>query len=310
MNWWDALFWEAVLAGAVRLGTPVALAAIGETIVEKSGTINLGIDGIMTIGAFTAIFVVSVGGGWGGALVAAALVGIVFGLVIALSVLRGGANQIVVGIAVSLLGAGAATYFYQLWDAAGLSRLPITLVPVWNIPGVADLPLIGGVLSGQSLLTYATIVLILALLFFLHRTKPGLLLKAVGDQPAAASARGIDVIGIRTLALAAGGSLAALGGAAITVGYLGTYIDGVVAGRGYVALAIVITGRWSPLGAAVGALLFAFFDSLALRAQGGSGLIPVEAYQALPYVVTLAVLFLTARGSIAPRALGVPFRRE
>ena len=87
MNWWDALFWEAVLAGAVRLGTPVALAAIGETIVEKSGTINLGIDGIMTIGAFTAIFVVSVGGGWGGALVAAALVGIVFGLVIALSVL-------------------------------------------------------------------------------------------------------------------------------------------------------------------------------------------------------------------------------
>ena len=310
MNEWDPLFWVAVLAGAVRLGTPVALAAIGETIVEKSGTINLGIDGIMTIGAFTAIFVVSVGGGWSVSLLAAALVGALFAVAMAVAVLRGGANQIVVGIAVSLLGAGSATYFYQLWDAAGLSRVPIALVPVWDIPLIREVPLIGAVVSGQSLLTYATVVLILALLFFLRRTKPGLLLKAVGDQPAAAAARGIDVVKIRTLALAAGGALAGLGGAAITVGYLGTFIDGVVAGRGYVALAIVITGRWSPLGAAAGALLFAFFDSLALRAQGGSGLLPVEAYQALPYAVTLLVLVITARGTIAPRALGMPLQRD
>ena len=310
MNWWDVVFWEAVLAGAIRLGTPVALAAIGETIVEKSGILNLGIEGIMTIGAFTAIFVVSVGGGWEAALLAAVLVGVAFGLGIAAAVLLGGANQIVVGIAATLIGGGAATYFYQLWDNAGLSRLQVPLVPTWDIPVIRDMPFFGAVISGQSLLTYATVAFVLVILFVLKRTKPGLLLKAAGDQPQAALARGINVVAIRTVALAFGGGLAALGGAAITVGYLGTYVDGVVAGRGYVALAIVITGRWSPAGAAVGALLFAFFDSLALRAQGGSGVFPVEAYQALPYAVTLLVLVLTARGLIAPRALGVPLRRD
>ena len=310
MNWLDAAFLGTILAGAIRLGTPIALAAIGETVVEISGTINIGIDGIMTIGAFAPILVESVGAGWGLGLLSSALIGMTLGLAIALGVLRGGANQIIIGIAASLIGSGVAVYSYQLWDGSGLQSQALPLVPTVVLPLVRDIPVVGRALSGQSALTYATIVLIVFLLFVLKRTKAGLLLKAVGDQPEIAAARGINVVMIRTLALMFGGAMAGLGGAAITAGYLGTYTDGVTAGRGYVALAIVIIGRWSPIGAAAGALLFAFFDSLALSAQNGVGIVPVEAYMALPYIVTLLVLVFTARGSVAPRALGLPYKAD
>lgn len=310
MNWLDAAFLGTILAGAIRLGTPIALAAIGETVVEISGTINIGIDGIMTIGAFAPILVESVGAGWGLGLLSSALIGMTLGLAIALGVLRGGANQIIIGIAASLIGSGVAVYSYQLWDGSGLQSQALPLVPTVVLPLVRDIPVVGRALSGQSALTYATIVLIVFLLFVLKRTKVGLLLKAVGDQPEIAAARGINVVMIRTLALMFGGAMAGLGGAAITAGYLGTYTDGVTAGRGYVALAIVIIGRWSPIGGAAGALLFAFFDSLALSAQNGVGIVPVEAYMALPYIVTLLVLVFTARGSVAPRALGLPYKAD
>lgn len=305
----DIVFWQAVLAGAIRLATPVALAALGETIVERSGTINLGIDGIMIGGAFTAILVAGFAG-WGVALLAAAGVGALFGLVIALAVLRGGANQVVVGIGVSLLAGGLATYGYQLWDGLGLSRAAVALVPVLDLLALGGIPVLGPVLSGQSLLTWATLVLVIVAAPLLRRSRPGLILKAVGDEPAAVAQRGIDVVRVRSVALMIGGGLAGLGGAAITVGYLGAYTDGLVAGRGYVALAVVIIGRWTPSGAIAGALIFAVFDSLALQAQGGRAPLPVEAYMALPYLVTLAVLVVTARGTVAPRALGAPYRPE
>jgi general nucleoside transport system permease protein len=310
VNLWDATFAGSILAGAVRLATPIALAAVGETIVERGGMINIGIDGIMTIGAFAAIYIESLGGGWGIALSGSLLVGAVFGAAIALAVLRGGADQIIIGIAASLVGTGLAVFFYQLWDGSGLANQALPLVPILQIPLVRDLPLIGKAISDQSLLTYGTVILMAVVLFILKWTKIGLVLRAVGDQPEAAAARGIDVVKVRTIALTIGGALAGLGGAAITAGYLGTYTDGVTAGRGYVALAIVITGRWSPVGALAGALLFAFFESLALAAQTEAGTVPVEAFMALPYVVTLVVLVLSVRGTVAPRALGLPYQPD
>jgi ABC-type uncharacterized transport system permease subunit len=310
VNVWDVTFVGAILAGAVRLATPIALAAIGETIVERAGMINIGIDGIMTIGAFAAICIESIGGGWGAALAVSLLVGAVFGIAIALAVLRGGADQIIIGIAASLVGTGLAVFFYQLWDASGLASQALPLVPILQIPLIRDLPVIGNAISDQSLLTYGTLILMAVVLCVLKWTKIGLVLRAVGDQPEAAAARGINVIKVRTIALTIGGALAGLGGAAITAGYLGTYTDGVTAGRGYVALAIVITGRWSPVGALGGALLFALFESLALAAQIGVGSVPVEVLMALPYVVTLLVLVLSVRGTIAPRALGLPYQPD
>jgi simple sugar transport system permease protein len=305
VNAFDIIFWQVVLGGAVRLATPIALAALGETIAERTGTINLGIDGIMAAGAFAAVVGAS-SFGWGAGLLAGGLVGMIFGLGMAFAVVRGRANQIVVGIAISLLGAGLTTYFFQLWQPSGQSAFLVPLIPTVAVPFLRDLPLVGEALFGQSLLTYLCAALIVLATYGLKHTRPGLILRAVGDDPAGAAMRGIDVLQVKTLGLAIGGALAGIGGAALTIGYLGSFTDGVVAGRGYVAIAVVIIGRWSPVGAAAGALLFALLDSFALRVQTGDGFLPVEAYTALPYVVTLLVLVLTARSRVAPRALGAP----
>jgi ABC-type uncharacterized transport system permease subunit len=301
---WELIFWEIVLAGTFRLATPIALAALGEVIVERAGNLNLGIDGIMMAGAFTAI----VGGayaGWGFGLAAGLMIGALMGAVMAYAVLRGGADQIITGIAIALLGTGLATFFFQVWQPSGRSVMVVPLVPTIEVPYLRQLPIVGEALFGQSILTYACFGLALLLVWVLRSTRVGLAIRACGDDPAAAVLRGLDVVAVRTWALIFGGAMAGLGGAAITVGYLGSFSDGVTAGRGYVAIAVVIIGQWSPPGVVLGALLFALFDALALRAQTtAAGLLPVEAFASMPYLVTLIVLLLTMRRRMSPRALG------
>jgi general nucleoside transport system permease protein len=302
----DIVFWNILFAGAVRLATPVLLAALGETIVERGGMINLGIEGIMTLGAFTGVYGASAAG-WGAGLVLGGAVGAAVGLMMAVTVLRWGADQIVTGIAITLIGYGLADYFFELWQPTGRSAVIVPLVPTITISGLERLPLIGPSLFQQSVITYAAVAAVVIVYLALKRTRTGLILRAVGDDPNAAAMRGISVVATRSGSLALGGLLAGLGGAAITVGYLGSYTDDVVSGRGYIAIAVVIIGRWSPLGAMGGALLFALFDSLALQAQSISAGFPVEFYSALPYVVTLLTLVATARAASAPRSLGRPY---
>lgn len=306
----DLIFWEIVLAGALRLATPIAFAALGESIVERSGTINVGVDGIMVAGAFAGVYGANQGG-WATGVLLAAAVGAVLGLVMAVAVLWGGVDQIVTGIALALLGTGLTSYLFQVWQPSGRSAVLIPLAPTIRIPGLKDIPLVGEALFAQNLLTYVCVVLVIAAAWALRRTRAGLAVRAAGDDPSAAHVRGIRVRAVRTSSLAVGGALAGIGGASITVGYLGSFSDGITAGRGFIALAVVIIGRWTPIGAALGALLFAGFDSLALQAQGGTikGL-PVEAYSALPYTVTLVVLVATARHQRAPRSLGRPLAAD
>ena len=299
-------FWTMLLAGAVRLATPVLLAALGETIVERGGMINLGIEGIMTLGAFAGVLGASAAG-WGAGLALGAAVGAALGLIMAVAVLRWGADQIVTGIAITLIGYGLADYFFELWQPTGRSAVIVPLAPTLGIPGLDRLPLLGPALFRQSVITYAAIAAVVIAYLALKRSRGGLILRAVGDDPNTAAMRGIGVVATRSWSLALGGLLAGLGGAAITVGYLGSYTDDVVSGRGYIALAVVIIGRWSPLGAMGGALLFALFDSLALEAQSISAGLPVELYSALPYAVTLVTLLATARSASAPRSLGRPY---
>lgn len=303
MSWSDPVFWEIVLGGMLRLATPIFLAALGEVITERSGTLNLGIDGIMTAGAFTAVVFASFGG-WGGGLAGAALVGTLYGLLLAFAVVRWQASQIIAGIAISLVGAGLTSYLFQLWQPSGQMVMFVPLAPTIAIPVLSDIPFLGPILFKQSLLTYATIIILIAAIFMLKRTRIGLILRAVGDDRTAAGIRGIDTDKVRIAAIAVGGCLMGLAGAAITIGFLGSFNDGLTNGRGYVALAVVIIGRWSPLGAFFGALLFAFFDSLGLRAQSGMAFLPNEVFSILPYAMTLLVLVLTARSRIAPRELG------
>ena len=303
MNWLDLLFWEVVLAGAVRLATPLIFAALGEMLTERSGLINLGVNGIMTAGAFAAVVGSSMFG-WTGGLLTAAIVGGLYGLLIAFSVIKGGANQIIVGIAIAFVGTGLTDYLFKIWQPSGQSAMFVPLVPTLKIPGLAEMPFFGQVLFSHTLLTYAALALLAGISFYMARTRGGLRLRAVGDDPEGAGLQGIRADRIRMAAVIVGGVLMGIGGAAITIGFLGSFTSGVVAGRGYVALAVVIIGRWTPAGALVGALLFAFFDSLSLRSESGFAGVPTELFYMLPYAATLFVLVLSARGKAGPRALG------
>jgi ABC-type uncharacterized transport system permease subunit len=302
MGWTDLIFWEIVLGGMLRLATPIFLAALGEMVTERAGAINLGIDGVMTAGAFAAVVSAHVGG-WGVGLAGAALVGALYGLVFSVSVIRFGANQIVVGIAISLIGTGLTAYLFQLWQPSGQMAIFVPLVPSVTVPVLGDIPFLGPILFKQNLFTYGMIVILCAGMVLLTRTRLGIILKAVGDDPAAAEMRGVDTARVRYAALVFGGMMMGLAGASITLGVLGSFNDGLTNGRGYIALAVVIIGRWTPIGAFLGALVFAYFDSLGLRAQGTMDFLPNELFSILPYAMTLIVLVLTARSKVAPRAL-------
>lgn len=303
MTWSDLIFWQIVLGGMLRLATPVFLAALGEVISERGGTLNLGIDGIMTAGAFSAVAAAAVLG-WPAGLAAAFLTGCLYGLVMALAIVRGRANQIITGIALSLIGNGLTAYLFQLWQPSGQTMIFVPVAPVIAVPGLVEIPFFGPILFKQSLITYATVALLVVAVVVMVRTRIGLVLRAVGDSVASSELRGIDTARIRMGAIAIGAGFMGLGGGAITIGFLGSFNDGLTNGRGYIALAVVIIGRWSPLGAFFGALLFAFFDSLGLRAQTGLAFLPKEVFSILPYAMTLLVLILTARAKIAPRELG------
>lgn len=296
-------FWEVVLAGSIRLAIPLVLAALGETLVERSGILNLGIEGMMIMGALTGVWAAAEAGSWAG-VAAGCAVGALLGALMALMVVRGGANQIVIGVTLALLGTGLASFLFQVWIPSGRQTVTVPPLPTVRVPGLADLPLIGPALFAQNLLTYGALALVPVLAWTLRRSRFGLAVRATGDDPAASALRGVVTGRVRALSLVAGGALAGVAGAALTVGYLGSFSDGVTAGRGFVAVAIVIIGNWTPLGALAGSLLFAFCDSLALQAQSGGVVLPVEAWSALPYMVTLMVLVITSRRRRAPRALG------
>lgn len=297
-------FWEVVLAGTIRLAIPLALAALGETLVERAGVLNLGIEGMMVMGALTGVWTAVQVGSWAG--VAAGLaIGALLGVLMALAVVYGEANQIVVGVTLTLLGIGLASFLFQAWIPSGRDTVAVPPMPAVRVPVLADLPLAGPALFAQNLLAYGTFALVPVLAWTLRRSRFGLAIRAAGDDPAAAALRGVATGRVRVLTLVIGGALAGLAGATIAVGYLGSFTDGVTAGRGFVAVAIVIIGNWTPLGALAGSLLFAFCDSLALQAQTGGVVLPVEAWSALPYLVTLAVLIITSRRRRALRALSV-----
>jgi general nucleoside transport system permease protein len=299
-------FWAVLFAGAVRLATPIILAAVGETLVERSGIVNLGVEGMMALGALMGILGASEAG-WAAGLGLGLVTGGLLGLLMGWAVMKGGVNQIVAGIAMTLLGVGLADYVFKIWQPSGRSAVVVPLVPTVHIPFLDHLPLLGEALFAQSPLTYVAFAAVVTAAWALRQTTPGLRLRSVGDDPEAAQLRGVNVVSVRIAVLVLGGAFAGFGGATMTLGYLGSYTDDVTSGRGYVAIAVVIIGRWSPVGAMLGALLFALFDSLALLAQTRSAGLPVEFYSSLPYAMTLLALVATARAQRAPRALGRAF---
>lgn len=286
----DVLFKIATIEAAIRLGLPVALAAMGAIISERSGVLNLGLEGMMLSGALGGYVANdATGSPWIG-LLAGIVVGAFCGAILAGLVVTMRTNQVVTGIAFTLVAGAATTYLFQL-------RWSIGDIP----PRVERL--------GMAPLIVVTLVCLGAVWFLFRRTTAGLAIGAVGESPESADALGYPVLRIRWLATMAGGALAGLGGAVLVNGPLGLFIEGVTAGRGWVALALVVFAGWKPVPAVAGAFLFGLCDAAQLRLQGTATEVPYEVFLALPYVVTLIALVLRARVSRTPRALGVPYVR-
>ena len=300
----SANFWAA----AIRIATPLIFGVLGALLCERSGVLNLGIEGIFTAGAMAGWMTVHFGGDlWTGILVAMA-VGALFGLLHALLTVPLGLSQHVTGIGVTLLASSLAYFIYR--NALPQVTSPPRIVPFQPlaIPGLSDLPFFGPVLFQQTALTWLAFALVVIVGWVLYRTPLGLAIRAVGDTPQAVEAQGLDVHLIRIGTVMAGSALMALGGAFLTMSAFDAFFFGMVNGRGWICIALTVFASWRPGKALFGALLYGAFDAFQVRLQTSlGGAVPGQVFLMLPYLFSIAALVLVARKADYPRALLVPF---
>ena len=297
-----------LLASTIRNATPLIFAALGGLFSERSGVVNIGLEGLMLIAAFAGVV--------GSFLTGSALVGLGFGLaaglafalIHALMCITFEADQIISGTAIILLALGGTGFLMvEVFGSGGTSpRVPgFKEVP---IPVLSDIPLLGPALFDQSLLVYLMYALIPITWFVVYRTPFGLRLRATGEVPEAVDTAGVSVARMRYFGVALSGLLAACGGVYLSMGILSAFTEGMTGGRGFIALAALIFGRWNPIGAAAAALLFGF--GTAVTFQVPQDAIPVEFIQMLPYILTIVALAAFGGRAIAPAAIGKPYRKE
>jgi simple sugar transport system permease protein len=296
---------EPFLAGTIRTATPLVLAAYGEVLVERAGLINIGLEGAILAGAFGAL-VGATAGGVAAGYASAVVGGVIIAALFASFVIGLRADQIITGTALTLFSMGATGTLYRaLYGSAGAALNISTSAPL-AIPGLSALPMVGHALFAQPPITYAAYLLAPALAWWLGHTHAGLALRAIGERPEAAEAAGIRVDRLRVLAVLVGGALGGLAGGTLVLAQAGTFAEGMSAGRGFIAIAIVVLGRWRPLGVALGALVFGGASTLqfAFQAMGWSA--PYQLFLVAPYLLTLAALAGAVGRARAPAALGKP----
>jgi len=305
---------NAVLAGfiaaSVRMAIPILLAAIGGMFSEKSGVLNIGLEGMMLLGCFVGFAAAYASGSLLVGVLAAIVAGALLGLVLGVFAITIGSNQVVVGIAINLLMVGVTGFFFRLFFGSGTSSPRITNFQPIDFGPLAEIPIIGPLLFQHDPLTYLALLIVVFAWVVMHRSTVGLSISAAGEHPEAAETLGLDVPRIRYLCLLAGGALAGLGGAFLSLSATGLFIDNMTSGRGYIALAMLILGRRYPFGILAAALLFGAADALQLRTQLLPWNIPLQFLLMLPYVLTIVVLAIAAGRTGAPAALGAPFRRH
>jgi general nucleoside transport system permease protein len=310
-----------VLASAVAYGTPLVYAALGELLAERSGVLNLGVEGMMLVGAVMGFWAAQRIGGPGGvvlllAIGVAAIAGAAVALIHAFLVITLRASQIVSGLALSIF-AGAAGLSSYLGNDLNLADSPARHhFRDVNAFGLDSVPFLGPIVFGQTWLVYASWVCVATVALYLARTRPGLNVRAVGESPAAADAMGINVVGYRYVHTLVGGAFAGVGGACFSISILNQWVDGLTNGAGWIAIALVIFAFWRPGLCLVGAYLFGAFQALPLTLQAREvTVLPTEVYESLPYVMTIVVLVLVSTAGAkrrlgAPSALGLPYVRE
>jgi general nucleoside transport system permease protein len=300
----------SILASMLRLATPLLLAALGEMVAERSGVLNLGVEGMMLLSAFTSYVVTYFTGSLLLGLLVAVLTGGLMALLMAFMAVTLKVEQIVTGMALNLLGAGLSVFLLRLIFGTTGDLITIPLFNPVQIPLLSGLPLVGPVLFGQRPLTYLAFGLVPVIWFFMYRTKYGLQLRAVGESPKAVDTKGVDVARLRYLATIFGGLMAGLAGAALTLGASPRFVPGITAGRGWLAIVIVIAGNWLPWRITLAALVFALLDAFQLQVQGIGVQIPYQILLAAPYVFAIVAMMINRVRSEAPSFLGVPYQRE
>ena len=315
----NANLFIVIAASAIYYGTPLLFAGLGELLTERSGVLNLGVEGMMLLGAVSASWTASRvdGPGWmvaGLAVLAGMAAAMLGALIHAVAVITLRVNQTVSGLALTILagGSGLSSYLANVWKLKDPVKHQFAKIDVF---GLADTPIVGPLLFHHTALTYLSWVIVGAMSWYLFRSRAGLHLRAVGESPQTADSMGINVVRTRYVHTLVGGALAGLGGVCFSLSIVPTWQDGMTAGRGWIAIALVIFGFWRPDLTMAGAYLFGAFASLSLTLQARGVKISPQILDSLPYLMTIAVLVVVSGGWAkrrlgAPAALGIPYERE
>lgn len=303
-------FVVSTLTAAIRSGTPLLFAVLGDILTERTGVMNLGIEGLMLVGAIGGFFTSYLTGNLLLAVIVAMIAGALLASVHAFFTITLKINQIVSGLAITFLGTGIS----GIWGANYVGIVAEKFDPV-KIPLLGDIPYIGKIMFNQDLLVYISYLLVPILFIYIYRTKSGMILRAVGESPRAADSRGISVTKTRYIYTIAGGAVTAVGGAYLSLAYNSMWIEDMTAGKGWIAVALVLFATWDPAKAMLGAYLFGGITALGLRLQAIGTHISSDFLKMLPYILTVIVLLFTSTEKLkrkvgAPDALGIPYSRE
>ncbi|MEA3336806.1 MAG: ABC transporter permease [Chloroflexota bacterium] len=300
-----------VIHSGIRLATPYLYAALGETFAQRSGVLNLGVEGIMLMGAFFGFFTVFQTGNLLLGVLAAAAIGIVMGLIMSVVSITFQAQQGISGIGLFMFGLGMSSLLFKtmLGTVEGINSFPELQVCLSESFCMADIPIIGDIFFGHSIMTYGAYLLVPISAWILNKTTWGLKIRSAGQNPEAADSLGVNVNAVRYASVTLGGALAGIAGASLSLSLLGIFQENMTNGIGFIAVALVYFGSWRPLGVLVGALLFSGVNALQLWAQVLGLPIPSNIAVMLPYVLTIVALALPFRRSLQPAALTKPFER-
>ena len=305
MSWITSL-----ILATVRMAVPLLFIALAELYSERAGMVNIGLEGLAAIGSLVGFLVCFITGSTWLGILCGALAGIAVNMIYAVATISLCADHTVYGMAINIFAPALASFIYRVYFGAGSDLSQITLMRGIGIPGLKDIPFFGDLLFNQTPMVYIAFALAIFTSIFFNKTRAGLNYKAVGEHPQAAATLGIPVVRIKYLSCVICGALSGIGGAYLTTCYSNTYSQGNIAGRGFIALAAVIFGRWTGGGVVAACLFFGFCDALQIRLQVGSSGVPYQFFQMIPYLATIVVLTAIGSKQAGPKANGKPYRRE
>jgi ABC-type uncharacterized transport system permease subunit len=307
---WQSTIIISILTATVRIATPLLLAALGELITERAGILNLGVEGGMLMSSFMGFYATHASGSLWVGLAAAMATGALLNLIMVFMAATLKVEQVVTGLALNMLASGLSLYLYKLAFSDAKNKIPIIeIFQTIEIPFLSQIPFVGEIFFSQKLLTYLAFLLVPLVWFFLYRTRLGLEIRCIGENPKVIDSKGLSVPARQYIAVLTGGLLIGMSGAFVTICSTVRFVPEITAGRGWLALVIVIAGNWRPAGIVIASLMFAFLDALQLQIQGVGVQIPYQLLLALPYVTAILLMIFKRGSSEEPKQLAVPYFR-